>query len=297
MKYLPLFNLQLIHPYYADGRCTDFEIRPTLDTQQGLKNYRCVLRPTPNGMQVFMAVTDKGWPFIAVNQRLTFKFQLYLQNPNFPLFTNINTYETLQTPLYTTNSPKGRTRKQLRLISQQTQNEGQSITSEAVYPRPPIDGNFFADLEIQTAQIRVNRSIKPQDFQINFKTKQVRWIYYLVTERNGNNGSAKFEVHGSEIETVFNSEVLPDETSDIIAQGLANRFPDTQRIRFISDALIPCQQQARKAIQLTLNGDPVLNNLSNPSLRNHTNLVVNQNSPSQTDLALYHIINYLPLQR
>ena len=50
MKFLTLFSVHLSHTYYADGRCTDFDIEPTLPTQRLLTNARCVLKAMPDGI-------------------------------------------------------------------------------------------------------------------------------------------------------------------------------------------------------------------------------------------------------
>src|SRR5215510_14155895 len=54
MKFFAVFSLQLLHAYYRDGRCLDFAIEPTLETQRLLTNHRCVLKTTPNGVQVLI---------------------------------------------------------------------------------------------------------------------------------------------------------------------------------------------------------------------------------------------------
>ncbi len=99
MKYLPLFNLHLTHPYYTDDRCPDFQIEPTPDTHRRLNNYRCVLKPKPNGVQVLATVTDHGVPFIPMHKNALFAFHLRLQNPDFALFTDLAEITKTAAPL------------------------------------------------------------------------------------------------------------------------------------------------------------------------------------------------------
>lgn len=100
MKYLPLFTLELFHEYYADRRCSDFEIEATPETQKLLANSRCVLKPMPNGLRVLISVTDQSTPFIPLPDKATFGFFLRLQNPNFVLFTDFSAISPLAAPLY-----------------------------------------------------------------------------------------------------------------------------------------------------------------------------------------------------
>ena len=79
MKFLPLMELYLMHPFYADGRCPDFVVAPTRDTQRLLKNHRCVLKPVSNGVRVLMAVSADGDPFIPLREGVKFAFYLRLQ--------------------------------------------------------------------------------------------------------------------------------------------------------------------------------------------------------------------------
>src|SRR6476619_268342 len=101
MKYLPLLNLYLTHTYHADGRCPDFRIAPTLETQRLLDNYRCVLKPLPNGIRALMAVADDGAPLIPLRKGMTFAFQLWLQNPDFAMFTDLTEIAKTVAPVYT----------------------------------------------------------------------------------------------------------------------------------------------------------------------------------------------------
>jgi len=89
MKYLPLFTLNLNHAYYADRRCPDFVVEPTPDTRRLLNKYRCIAKPHANGIRVLAATADDGSLFIQPVTGVTFVFQLILQNPMFPLFTDL----------------------------------------------------------------------------------------------------------------------------------------------------------------------------------------------------------------
>ncbi len=100
MKYLPLLELHLLHPYYADQRCLDFAIEPTPATQQLINNQRCVLKLVPDGLRLLLLVDDQNAPFIPLPADLVLTFQLKLQNPDFALFTDLTTYHQVADPVY-----------------------------------------------------------------------------------------------------------------------------------------------------------------------------------------------------
>jgi hypothetical protein len=116
MKYLPLFSLELLHEYYADRRCSDFEIEATPETERLLGNCRCVLKPLPNGMRVLTLGSGPDAPFIPLPAEATFRFHLRLQNPNFILFTDFSEIALAAAPLYTNNASS----PELKLVSRQT---------------------------------------------------------------------------------------------------------------------------------------------------------------------------------
>ena len=100
MKYLPHFTLELVHPYYTDGRCPDFDIEPSLETEQLLRNQRCVLKTFQNGVRILTAVTDTGAPLIPLDGASRFHFHLHLKNPDFFLFTDLTSFDTIPAPIY-----------------------------------------------------------------------------------------------------------------------------------------------------------------------------------------------------
>ena len=101
MKFLPLFELRVRHAFYSDGRCADFAIEPTLETQRLLRNHRSITRRLPDGLRVITAVTDAGNVFIPFSKGAKFAFEMRLENAEFPLFTHLGEVGAQAAPLYT----------------------------------------------------------------------------------------------------------------------------------------------------------------------------------------------------
>ena len=279
MKFLPFLALRLTHPYYTDGRCPDFTIEPTAETQQLLRNYRCLLKPLTDGIQVIIPTTDAGAPLIALAKGIVFTFLLRLDNPAFPLFTEL---PSVPAPLYTNvGLPAGKP-VQLALVSNPNPNQLKA------------DGAVFAQVEIHyDAAAWPNLTDGPSVFQVAFQAKQTRWKYYLVT----NLANAQFQIDDKDASPLTfspqnrtNLKQQPD-AADSTATALATQYPDQQLWRFVSDDLIPCRQMAHKALQLSLNGNQVMGALPNPALTNYT-LDTLGNDAQQKVNSLFQVVKY-----
>jgi hypothetical protein len=350
MKYMPLLNIDIRHTYYADGRCRDFRIEATPATQRLLDRYRCILKTRPDGLRVFVAATADGVPFIALPEGMTFAFQLWMQNAEFALFTDMTPLNGVLDPLYTNTQAITPDPLSLDLVSRQTWSTEQCIvrqpsekesfilggrpladvsttdfqliwpgasqtdhpasydaTSKVVtvdssaaqagdsftlrYPTvPPRTNGVFADVEIDYGDAAPAATSGPDLFTIDFKARQARWKYYLVTNRT----SATFEVADTDRQAplVFNAgtELQEPDPSDAVAVTLAEQYPDMQKFLFVSQDTVACQQTARKAIHLLVDGNHLGNPLPSPALRNYTM----EDSPdkSSAETALFHVIKF-----
>ena len=104
MRYLTLFRFEIEHAYYADGHSPDFQIEPAPATQKLLNACRCILKPLPSGLNVLAALDDQNMPLIALPADPLFAFHLRLQNPDFPLFTDLADFNRMDAPLYSNAS-------------------------------------------------------------------------------------------------------------------------------------------------------------------------------------------------
>jgi hypothetical protein len=69
--------------------------------------------------------------------------------------------------------------------------------------------------------------------------------------------------------------------------ALAQQYPEMQRRRFVSEALIACRQTARRSIQLFVDDSLALGALPNPSLRNYSIDVKQGGLPGED--CLFHV--------
>lgn len=350
MKYMPLLNLDVTHTFYADGRCRDFRIEATPATQRLLDRYRCILKTRPDGVRVFVAATADGVPLISLPKGMTFAFQLWLQNAEFALFTDMTPLDGVPTPLYTNAQAITPDSLSLDLVSRQAWSTEQcivrqpsekelfilsgrpladvsttdlqiiwpgasradhpvnydapgktiTVNSSAAqagvsfmlrYPTvPPRINGVFADVEIDYGDAPPAATGGPDLFTIDFKASQTRWKYYLVTDRT----SVIFEIvdQDKQAPLVFDTgtELQEPDSSDAVAATLAEQYPEMQTFRFVSQDTVPCQQTARKAIHLLVDGNQIGSPLPSPALRNYTR----EDSPDQSsaETALFHVIKF-----
>ncbi len=290
MRFLAVFVVHLAHPYYADGRCLDFQIEPTPPTQRLLRNHRCVLKPRPNGVQVLSAVNAQGDPLIPWQPGVTLTFHLRLQNPDFALFTDLSEITQTTAPRFT-NADLSPVDDHLQLALGSSQ---AAATEGLVEPRLPT--GVFAEVAIGATDTLLPSADGPSAFHLTFKAKQVRWTYYYVTDLSP---SGEFQIVDADASPlVFTPENRTDlnqapDPADAIAQALAAQYPELRRLRFVSDGLVSCRQAGRKQLHLYLNGNRVVGTLPNPSLRHSSTMEVDLNGTTQQQEVLFHIVKHI----
>jgi hypothetical protein len=287
MKYLPLLHLSITHDYYADGRCFDFRIEPTAPTQRLIRNHRCVIKARSNGVQIFAPVSAEDALFIPLPQNATFAFYLYLDNPEFSLFTELTAISQLAAPLFTNDGASPGAPVQLRLVSRDLTSGAGGRSS----PRPARGS--FAEVEIHRGNSVSDLRDGPANFEIAFEAKRIRWVYYLLAQP----ADGPYTITDGETDGVrFSDENRRDlsqnrDPEDRVGEALATRYPNRRWWRFLSDEPVPCQQRARRAIRLSQNGSSLIDALPNPSLQNYNLIAVENSTDLQRAESLYQIIN------
>ena len=289
MKFLPYFGVYLTHAYYADGRCLDFRVEPTLQTQRLLRNHRCVLEQRPDGVQVLSTMTEQGDFLIPFRQDAVFTFDLQLQNPDFSRITDLAEFDNISRPLFSNADLSPSHSGELVLTSRvRTLSRTSRMTS-----------NAFAEVEIHYKDGLFPNTDDPNVFYVVFKAKRVRWIYYVVTDLNFSDDA--IQIVDSDVAPVVFSEANRRDlnrepaSSDRVAQQLAVQYPNLRRFRFVSDELVPCQQMSRKQIHVYLDGTRVAGALPNPSVRHAATIAIDseqvETAPEQD--VLFHIVKLI----
>lgn len=289
MKFLPLIDLRLSHEYYTDRQCSDFLVEPTPSTRQLLDNYRWVLKTAIDGVRVFAAANDDNTPFISLRPGLMLAFHLQLRNPDFALFTDLTQLAHTALPIYANDDTSAGNPVPLALRTPED-SPGER--------RPPRTGNVFADVEIHYGEQLPEIAGGPKEFQVSFQARQARWVYYVVTDDD----DGQFRIEDKSAQPLMFGDPNPIDLSrqpdpaDQIAQALAQQYPELRLLRFVSDDLIACRQQARRSIQLRLDGSQVIAALPNPALYNCSTVQVTRDGSAQREDALFHVVKYFNRQ-
>ncbi|MFM2376223.1 MAG: hypothetical protein RLZZ165_1320 [Bacteroidota bacterium] len=94
--YGPLLSFRISHSYYLDGICKDFEIVPTVQTQQILRTYEIAFRPALGGFELLRKLNQSHQQSIPFpNPAPSLIFLLKLLNPRFLQVTDTSEFQDL----------------------------------------------------------------------------------------------------------------------------------------------------------------------------------------------------------
>lgn len=85
-----LFSVEVLHDYYADGRCPDLVFIPTASTLESLRGAGIVVKPAGNQLLAGAPVDAiAGNLRVPLPANIIYSFYLVVQNPHFYQFTNL----------------------------------------------------------------------------------------------------------------------------------------------------------------------------------------------------------------
>ena len=92
--YKILFMTELLHDYYSNRQCKDFDVIPSDETKRLLKNKQMIFKMVGNKLVVLVKVktdgADEDRPFIAISPEDKFLFYLQLNKPQFNTITSLD---------------------------------------------------------------------------------------------------------------------------------------------------------------------------------------------------------------
>lgn len=280
MRYLPLFDVRIRHPYHEGGRCTDFDIVPTADTLRAITNHRCLWRGFPDGGRVVAQVDSGARMFLPLEPAVDFTFDMRLTNTAFAMFTDLTDVQRHGSPVFT-SADRGAPDAALRLTGGDAR-----PGAPAVFARIRIHsaGEFAADHVLGDA---------PREFRVEFAPLAARWAYYFVT-------NLREDLDDLEIASTASEPLAPRFTASRVALGesdardplvaeLAADYSQLRRFRFLSDEPVACRDAPRRSLSLKRGEDSLVSPLPNPSIRNRSTL----GDGSQSESTLFHVIKYV----
>jgi hypothetical protein len=148
--------------------------------------------------------------------------------------------------------------------------------------RKQATDNFFSKIDIQ----RDFNQVTGDKVEIAFSAKPALWVYYLVTDQ-GDSGTV-FSVISPDSQAIAWKQ---ENGQDRISQKLADQYPGTRQLRFISEQLVPCRESGLQHIQLLYGENIIIESLPNPSWRNYFQTEMAANGGSID--AIFQVVKYL----
>ncbi|MFI3218236.1 MAG: hypothetical protein QX189_03865 [Methylococcales bacterium] len=198
------------------------------DTETLLKNHRCIVKPKTNGLTIYIPTDDKKIPIIQFTNDTKLSFDLRLKNPEFSLFTDLS-----------------------KLSDNDNFRETQADDFKT---------DVFATITIQRDFNKIDQS--PHNIELAFSARQVRWVYYLVT--NQGDKDSEFVITGLPAYTWKQIAIVE---SDNIGSMLVKEYQGMKLFCFISEQNIACKQAGLKNIQLSIAQNKIFENLPAPPIK------------------------------
>lgn len=245
--YKELFSLNLMHDYYSDGKCPDFNITPTPECKEFLEDYHIIFKNKITGIQLVVATNDGSTPFIDISDVSKFTFYMKLNESAFGNYTVLDDID--KDKIYAYDNQAGADGLTL------TQVKRSEIT-------PPIsDTTVFGVIDIYAEQL--SDLSTPSQYTISFTASALNWSYYFIVTQQSPEKTI----------SIYNDEITfsGPETLDDLGQELGRKYPDNSIQWFQSD-VVSHQQKGRKSIELrTTDGfthatDTLIEHLPNPSI-------------------------------
>lgn len=90
LRYKKVFSVELLHDFYADKHCEDFEIIPSVRTTSVLRGHGMLFKMIGNKLVVMVRVDENDKPSIDFGRSGKLTFFMKLINPHFINFTNLD---------------------------------------------------------------------------------------------------------------------------------------------------------------------------------------------------------------
>lgn len=253
MRFVPLASLGVRHNYYPDGRCPDFDLRPTPAMGRLLRNHRMVMRRFADRVEIGIGVDDEAQVLIPPRPDTGLDFQLELRNHRLPLFTSA-------TPVHT-----------VRIVARRSPDPEVELPIAAGEPAPPDEAStaVFASVVIPFDTSATSNGSMYRSYRVTLDPSEVHWAYYCVTDLPPANGTLAVVDAATTDPIGFGPDggrdlvAVPD-PGDPVAGELARRFPDSRRLRFLSDQPVTHRADPARDLQLRLDGQRLVGPVPHP---------------------------------
>ncbi|WP_437933064.1 hypothetical protein [Sorangium sp. So ce341] len=262
MKHVAIIEVLLKHAFYTDLWCPALSIAPSDATARLLRDHRCLVRSSSQGVRVLSPLDPMGQPFLPLPGDAALLFYIVVRGGDFAVVTDLTGVRGRSAPVFT-DAGAG--------------TDGELRLAPADPARPRLPPGVFAAVEI-----RPGTAPWPARFQVSFPARQARWAYYCVTDLAPGGGElAVVDASPAGAAGALRFSAVTLEPTDPVAAQIERRYPGMRCACFVSDQPVAARAEPRRSLELRLGPDRVAGPLPNPSMQ----------SAAKEDL-LFQIIMY-----
>ena len=181
-NYKKILTVEIMHDYFENGLCSSFEINPSSNTRNILKDYGIIFRKTINGF-VLISNRDERFTSISFNGPIQLTFKLTNNDPLFFNYTDLNLEGG--TNFLFQNNNKTNLLHQKGYVDKTSMVNNNGFLSGEIKIELNSNNQFFGEGSSK-------KNLVEKKFNINFKSRDVIIRYNLYSSKEDFNYSNLF---------------------------------------------------------------------------------------------------------
>ena len=208
IKYRPLFDIEMVHPFYESGQCPDFLLSPTNDCRENLNKFGLRFLPTPFGGRIYARVktVDSNERIkTSINDGVNFSFSMLLKRNEFENYTTLNTVKPRNSHYYFNNLTENLSEDSLPLLVANTTSKVVSDADLLPFVRNTFSYAHTADADVLGSEWRFVDAGQTFHQELNNYNQTFNFSYDLKPMPTGR---AVFLIDDTEIESFYVQDPL-----------------------------------------------------------------------------------------
>ena len=181
-NYKKILTVEIMHDYFENGLCSSFEINPSSNTRNILKDYGIIFRKTINGF-VLISNRDERFTSISFNGPIQLTFKLTNKDPLFFNYTDLNLEGG--TNFLFQNNNKTNLLHQKEYVDKTSMVNNNGFLSGEIKIELNSNNEFFGEESSK-------KNLVEKKFNINFKSRDIIIRYNLYSSKEDFNYSNLF---------------------------------------------------------------------------------------------------------
>ena len=181
-NYKKILTVEIMHDYFENGLCSSFEINPSSNTRNILKDYGIIFRKTINGF-VLISNRDERFTSISFNGPIQLTFKLTNNDPLFFNYTDLNLEGG--TNFLFQNNNKTNLLHQKEYVDKTSMVNNNGFLSGEIKIELNSNNEFFGEESSK-------KNLVEKKFNINFKSRDIIIRYNLYSSKEDFNYSNLF---------------------------------------------------------------------------------------------------------